>query len=182
MSDSDVLLTIAEVAVAFAGFASLVGMLGQQSAVDDPRVLGVRMRAMLLSSLFVVMFSLLPLVLNAYGLSEGSVWIASSLILVVTAIIYLRWLARSLRSLALVGIKPSRFQLRVVVPTLFFSIVILSFLLMVNVFVASPGIYLTGLSLLLIQSGFAFCLIVFSFLPRVGADSTGTGSEEEMQP
>ena len=34
MSESDVLLTIAEVAVAFAGFASLVGVLGQRSSAD----------------------------------------------------------------------------------------------------------------------------------------------------
>jgi hypothetical protein len=178
VSNSEVLLTIAEVAVAFAGFASLVGMLGQQSAVDDPRVLGVRMRAMLLSSLFVVMFSLFPLVLNAYGLHEGSVWIASSLILVLTAILYLRWLVRSLRSLGVVGIRPSRFQIRVVVPILFFSVAIVCILLLVNVFVASPGIYLTGLSLLLIQSGFAFCLIVFSFLPRLEMDAEGAGDDE----
>ena len=37
MPESDVLLTIAEVAVAFAGFASLVGVLGQRSSADDPR-------------------------------------------------------------------------------------------------------------------------------------------------
>ncbi len=32
---------------------------------------------------------------------------------------------------------------------------------------SSPGLYLTALALLLFQSGFTFCLIVFSFLPRV---------------
>ncbi len=58
MSESDVLLTIAEVAVAFAGFASLVGVLGQRSSADDPRVIGLRMRGMLLSSLMVVAFSI----------------------------------------------------------------------------------------------------------------------------
>ena len=44
MAESEVLFIIAEVAVAFAGFASLVGVLGQKVSRDDPRVLGTRMR------------------------------------------------------------------------------------------------------------------------------------------
>jgi hypothetical protein len=39
-------------------------------------------------------------------------------------------------------------------------------MLVVNVLVAAPGIYLTALAILLFQSGFAFTLIVFSFLPK----------------
>lgn len=172
MSESEVLLTIAEVAVAFAGFASLVGMLGRRSALDDPRVLGVRMRAMLLTSLLVVAFTILPLVFDAYGLGEGTVWRASSLLLVVAALVYLRWLLLSFRSLGEVGITPSRFQMVVVVPTLLLSILILCVLLLLNALFASSGVYLTALSLLLFQSGFAFCLIVFSFLPRVETEET----------
>ena len=74
MQDSDLLLTISEVAVAFAGFASLVSVLGQRSSRDDVRVSSIRMRAMVLYSLLVVAFSLLPFVLNRYGLSEVAVW------------------------------------------------------------------------------------------------------------
>ena len=79
MPESDVLLTIAEVAVAFAGFSSLVGILGQRSSLDDPRVLGVRMRAMLLSSLVVVAFSILPVALGRYAATSELVWRSSSL-------------------------------------------------------------------------------------------------------
>ncbi len=122
MPESEVLLTIAEVAVAFAGFASLVGILGQGTSADDPRVIGVRMRGMLLSSLIVVAFSIFPILLARYGASLDVIWTASSL--------------------AVVG---------------------------VNVFLPTPAVYLTALALVLFQSGFAFCLIVFSFLPRVEA-------------
>ena len=58
LQDSDLLLTFAEVAVAFAGFASLVSILGQRSSPDDLRATSVRMRAMILYSLLVVGFSL----------------------------------------------------------------------------------------------------------------------------
>ncbi len=42
------------VAVAFAGFASLVSILGRRSSRDDPRINAVRMRSMILYSLLVV--------------------------------------------------------------------------------------------------------------------------------
>ena len=45
-------------------------------------------------------------------------------------------------------------------------------MLIVNAFRGDPGIYLLALLLLLFQSAFAFCLIVFSFLPR---DAVGPG-------
>ncbi len=44
-------------------------------------VLGVRMRAMLLSSLTVVAFSIFPIILDRYGASSDAVWTASSLVL-----------------------------------------------------------------------------------------------------
>ena len=78
MEHGDLLLTIAEVAVAFAGFASIVGILGTRSASSAPRVNALRMRIMLLHSLVVVAFSLVPHILHSYGLQEGTVWRASS--------------------------------------------------------------------------------------------------------
>ena len=63
MAESDLLFTIAEVAVAFVGFASLVAILGQRSSKDDPRMISARMRGMVLFSLLAVAFSLLPAIL-----------------------------------------------------------------------------------------------------------------------
>ena len=100
MSESDVLLTIAEVAVAFAGFASLVGVLGQRTSADDPRVIGVRMRGMLLSSLMVVAFSLFPILLAGYGASPDLLWMGCSLALLAVTVCYYVWFWAALQTLS----------------------------------------------------------------------------------
>ncbi len=179
MSESDVLMTIAEVAVAFAGFASLVGVLGQRSSADDPRVIGLRMRGMLLSSLMVVAFSIFPILLTRYGASPDLTWKASSLALFAVTACYYVWFWTGLRELGRSDIPMTGFQLRVIVPTLFLTMIGLAALLLGNLLLSIPAVYLTALALLLFQSGFAFCLIVFSFLPRV--ESTGEGHEQDSR-
>jgi hypothetical protein len=175
VSESEVLLTIAEVAVAFAGFASLVGVLGQRSSADAPRVIGVRMRAMLLASLMVVGFSIIPILLDAYGASPDLTWLASSLVLLAVTAGYYWWFVKALQSLS--GIPTTRFQSVVVMPTLVTVMFSLFGVLLANVFFASPAVYLTALALLLFQSGFAFSLIVFSFLRQVDATGDEPGRE-----
>jgi hypothetical protein len=179
VSESDVLLTFSEVSVAFAGFASLVGMLGRRSSADDPRVLGFRMRAMLLTSLIVVGFSIFPVVLMGYGASQTVIWTASSLVLLGVTGRYAMWFGRSLRALRGAGVITTRLQQRVIIPTLTINLGGLVTLLVLNVFLATPAVYLTALASLLFQAGFAFCLIVFSFLPRVDA-AAGEGTVGEQ--
>jgi len=171
--ESDVLLTVAEVAVAFAGFASLVSILGRGTSADDPRVLSVRMRAMLLTSLLVVGFSLIPVILSGYGVRPRLAWTASSLLLLTATLTYYWWLQRAILTLGRAGLTPSRFQRRVIIPTLLLTLLAVSLLLLANLVRAMPAVYLTALALLLFQSGFAFCLIVFSFLPRIDQDLNG---------
>ena len=177
MSESDVLLTIAEVAVAFAGFASLVGVLGHRSSADDPRVIGVRMRGMLLSSLMVVAFSIFPIILVGYGASPNLTWTASSGVLLALTVCYYVWFVGALNALGRVRVTTNKFQRRVIIPTLLTVAISLGVLLVANVFFAMPAVYLTALALLLFQSGFAFSLIVFSFLPRV--ETRTAGSEQD---
>ena len=167
MSESDVLLTLAEVAVAFAGFASLVGVLGQRTSADDPLVIGVRMRGMLLSSLLVVAFSIFPILLGRFGASPELTWRASSLVLLAATASYYVWFLRAVSALGRTKIPTTNFQLKVIIPILLLLALSLGTLLVANGFFATPAVYLTALALLLFQSGFAFCLIVFSFLPRV---------------
>lgn len=177
MPESDFLLTIAEVAVTFAGFASLVGVLGQRTSADDPRVIGVRMRAMLLSSLLVVAFSIVPILLDRYGAGPDLVWRGSTLILLAATASFYAWFVPSLQALGRAHIPMTRYQSRVVMPTLTLVLVSLTTILVLNLFLAAPAGYLTALALLLFQSGFAFCLIVFSFLPRVEAMGNGVGRD-----
>jgi hypothetical protein len=167
--ETDTLLTVAEVAVAFAGFASLVSILGRGTSDADPRILSVRMRAMLISSLLVVGFSLVPVIMHGYGMPTHNSWVVSSVLLLVTNLVYYWWLQQAILTLGRAGLTPSAFQRAVIIPTLLLKLLAVSFLLLAHVFVAMPAIYLTARALLLLQSGFAFCLIVFSFLPRIEA-------------
>ena len=170
MAESDVLLTIAEIAVAFAGFSSLVGILGQRSSVDDPRVLSVRMRAMLLSSLMVTALAILPVVVSRYGATGEFVWRSSSAALFVLSAGFFVWMLWSFRSLGRTAVTRTRVQRFVILPTVILTLTTLVVLALVNVILARPAIYLTGLLLLLFQSGHTFVHIVFSFLPRVRVD------------
>jgi len=94
----------------------------------------------------------------------------SSFMLLGATLIYGVWLQHAIISLGRAGLTPSRFQRRVIIPTLMLTLIAAALLLIGNMIVAMPAIYLTALALLLFQSGFAFCLIVFSFLPRITGD------------
>lgn len=178
MAESELLLTLAEVAVAFAGFASLVSILGQRSSVDHALVLGARMRAMLLSSLLVTAFALLPAVIAWYGPTPRSTWFISSLLFLVVVVAYLTWFTTALRSLSR-KVAPNWFQRYVIIPVLSVLFLGLVSALLINTVVQGPALYVTALALLLCQGGFAFCLIVFSFLPGapVRGDKSPSGSD-----
>ncbi|MEN8184352.1 MAG: hypothetical protein ABFS46_17640 [Myxococcota bacterium] len=74
MIGADVLLTIAEVSVAFAGFASVVVLFQHRDPVKwSPRVV-VRLRTMIESSLCALLLALLPFALHHLGLSGEQLW------------------------------------------------------------------------------------------------------------
>ncbi len=128
---------------------------------------------MLLTSLLVVGFALIPVILSGYGAPPHRAWTASSLLLLAATLTYYWWLQRAILSLGRAGLTPSPFQRRVIIPTLLLTLLVVSLLLVANLLFAMPAVYLTALALLLFQSGFAFCLIVFSFLPRIDQDMRG---------
>ena len=75
MRHTDVLLTFAEIAVAVAGFASLISILSKSPKfIDASRLLG-----MVRSSLLVTAFSLFPFVPNALGMTGAPAWRVSAL-------------------------------------------------------------------------------------------------------
>ena len=78
---SDLLQTFAEVAVAFAGFASLLGLFGRSpEAVQKVRLIG-----MVRAALIATAFSLIPFVPFALGAAEVTAWrIAAGLFLLVS--------------------------------------------------------------------------------------------------
>jgi hypothetical protein len=177
MPESELLLTYAEVAVAFAGFASLVSILGQRASADHSLVLSARMRTMLVTSLLVTAFALFPLIVFRYGARPTAVWLLSTVVLLIATVAYLVWILRAFRSLRR-HVPPNRLQRRVILPVLYLTFLTLVIVLVANTMVRSPALYITALSLLLFQGGFAFALIVFSFLPRLPTEARASDEDE----
>jgi hypothetical protein len=71
--------TVAEVSVAFAGFAGIVSVFGRSRI--DPEVRMWRIRVMILTSLVTLLFALLPAALLESGLLRESAWRISTLLL-----------------------------------------------------------------------------------------------------
>ncbi len=164
MPEAEILLTTAEIAVAFAGFASLVTILGRRSSRVDPRIIAMRFRGMLTNSLLVVAFSMIPLLLFRYGLRETAVWRISSVLLA---------LAGGTNFLALV--LHARPLLREAVPissvrrvVTFGLIGLAELVLVLNASGVTEPIagaaYLTGLLLFLSIAGFAAAWLFVSFI------------------
>ena len=81
LDDRDVLLTVAEIATAFAGFATIAAVFGSKGDQDaDPRVLA-RFRTLLVYSLSAVVLCFVPFIPLWYGYSAESIWYASSWLL-----------------------------------------------------------------------------------------------------
>jgi hypothetical protein len=83
---AETLLTMAEVAVAFAGFASLIAILGMRQAAAAFDLL--RYWVMLEFSLAALGFALLPQVLGAIGVGEAVVWRSVSALLALFTIVH----------------------------------------------------------------------------------------------
>ena len=74
MELSENLFVIAQIAVAFAGFASLVAVIGHRRGHDDPSWDAARLEGMLRLSLFTGAFALLPFIPYQAGLSQMTTW------------------------------------------------------------------------------------------------------------
>jgi hypothetical protein len=95
---TDVLLTIAEVAIAVLGFAAIVTALRRESAQQADLLARFRLGIMIETSTAVLLFSFLPFVFRAAGLLESSVAsLSSALFAVAFAILVGRAFARQRR-------------------------------------------------------------------------------------
>jgi hypothetical protein len=76
--DIDILLSIAEIAVAFSGFAALASVIGRRSS--EAALHGFeRLKTVVSVSLLVVVAALIPIVAFRFGLSEAFAWRISSI-------------------------------------------------------------------------------------------------------
>jgi MFS family permease len=87
-NESDVLLVIAQLSVAFAGFASLASALSDRSHRDETRVDAGRLINMLIISLCTAMLALAPSIPMLFGLAEQLVWRSSAAIAFVTLVLF----------------------------------------------------------------------------------------------
>jgi hypothetical protein len=78
MDASDALATIAEIAIAVAGFSGVAAVLGRRSQGEWSPLDVFRLRSLLLSSLSIVIFCFLPIVLSLTVLESSLVWALSS--------------------------------------------------------------------------------------------------------
>jgi len=79
LASSEHLVGFAQIAIALAGFSSLIGLLGARSGRSHPRLDAARLQIMLDASLFVAFFSLLPLVPIKFGMESGLGWRVSAI-------------------------------------------------------------------------------------------------------
>jgi len=121
MNETDNLLTIAEIAVALAGFAGIIAtfQLGQLEHISRGRVLAVWMVVNI--SLGVGLFSLLPLGLINFGIEAEVVWAISSALMAIVSIIQAPFIIRNM------NLQRENFSVRIV----FYSIELVGFALVV---------------------------------------------------
>jgi hypothetical protein len=164
----DFLFTVAEVAVAFAGFAGLVTVLAQRLSHSQLEFDVVRFRDMLLLSLIAAAFALFPTLPAAFGASDEMTWRVSSTLFVAA------WLGFGVQGL-LAGFRLSQSGTRPFSRPLFWSnlavhvpaviallLVAIDARLVVNV---REAVYLTALFAMLYLAG-AYFVALFMSLAR----------------
>jgi hypothetical protein len=78
IQEHDLLLVIAQLAVAFAGFASLASALGDRGGDDGRRVDAGRLTNMLVTSLCTTMLAFVPFLPSLFGVADDLAWRASA--------------------------------------------------------------------------------------------------------
>ena len=74
MDETDILLTVAEIGVALAGFASLAAILGRRYKHTDPLVNAIRLRGLLDAGLSTMLLALIGVLMLQIGGSSPWVW------------------------------------------------------------------------------------------------------------
>ena len=78
MDETDILLTVAEIGVALAGFASLAAILGRRDKHTDPLVNAIRLRGLLDAGLSAMLLALIGVLMLKVGGPGSWVWQAAA--------------------------------------------------------------------------------------------------------
>ncbi len=88
LSEFDLLLVMAQIAVAFAGFASLASAFGERARPQESRVDAGRLVNMLVVSLCTTMLALAPALPALFRLTGTLVWRSCAVIAIVTLVVF----------------------------------------------------------------------------------------------
>jgi len=148
----DILQTTAEIAAAFAGFASVVVVFRRQGDVRHDKNTNVTFQSMVLGSLLAVFYSMLPIVLeHVIGSSSDSYYISATLLLA--------YIVGSF----LLGLFQGRSSNSSVIPSFMAGCTIAASQIVGLVGVcAVESMYLLGVFILLSISGYSFYLLITS--------------------
>jgi hypothetical protein len=156
MEGSDVLIVIAEVSVAFAGFAGIVAVFRQRDLEEWALLDAARFRFMVEFSLTTILFALLPFVLHHLGASPTVTWSACSALMAATVAGLFVIAAFRLRRVRSQGSGFSPALTRIVQTGTLLTVVLLVLNALSIGFTAEFGPYLAALAWLLALSGLNF--------------------------
>jgi hypothetical protein len=166
---SDVLLAITEVSIAFAGFTSIVGVIGHRMGEPWSPENSLRLWLMIESSLASLFFSLLPFVLHYLSFREAMVWGVSSGTMTAFLLLHSAVVGRKLRTLY-VSDQWSTRRIESLVGALIFATIAVQSLNVLGIgFHRNLGAYLLGLILLLALASMHFVallIVVHSSMSR----------------
>jgi hypothetical protein len=156
-----VLQMVAEASVAFAGFTGVVAVLGSRSSGGWRPVDVIRFRAMVASSLLMLGFAILPILLHYLGLSPRAYWATSSAFLGCVLPLWL-WRTIALQQKHRVEQDPDFLPgVRVVTLAVIGLATVAQFMNALDVWIhRSFGGYLVGLFALLFASSMMFVLLL----------------------
>jgi hypothetical protein len=161
---TELLFTIGEIAVAFAGLVVALARRGDRS-IEVARLDVVHLKNVLAQSLFAVAFAILPAMLNAMGVGVDAAWRSSAILF---AVLYGLYMARIVPA-GNAGFRSSGQR----VPVLFRVNSVIAFLMVAVLVLCGAGIvptsaYLPVLGFCLYASGISF-VRVFLSVARGGA-------------
>lgn len=157
----DVLLSLAEIAVAFAGFASIVAIFQRSSDQDGDAFDVFRFWVMLEFSFAALFFSLFPLLLGFLGLSVAVVWSVSGGGLIAFVFAHGVFTSRLIGRREPAVVSSLTRALSAVANVAFATILLTQALNIVGVFGRSFAPYLAGLLLVLFGAALNFVRLVW---------------------
>lgn len=167
---SDVLLTLAEVAVAFAGFASVVAIFQARWRGDTVPFDLFRFWVMLAFSLALLFFAALPIVLHFLGLSDATVWRASSALLAAFVVGNAAWIASLIRRGVETVVSSLTPRISAAAQVTYVISLVAQASNVAGLF-GGPGfgLYLVGLTMLMVGAGVNFVRLVWVASVELGA-------------